>query len=176
MPVHGTDYYGYILDFFNILSYWSPGITQLLPLLDQVKPLILAYGSIPDQVTIYQSYSLYNLPHSGPYNLTLSTSTSYDHFTTTMVDISLSGAWLIIVAPSLPEYHIYVYSCFYSSEKKLWLGWIPIGYNHSSKLLSTCPLSCSFNFVGFDGFNYLSAESSQHRSVENSFTKKNHFE
>ena len=53
-----------------------------------------------------------------PSNLTIAPYTASDHFTTTMVDISPSGAWLIFVAPYGAKLSIRVEYCFSSSENK----------------------------------------------------------
>ena len=86
--------------------------------LDQMKQFILVSGSAPDQGTKELSSSLYNTPHMGESILSPDPSTFYDHLIITMVDVSLSGAWLLIISPSGAEYSIHIDSWFSSSEKK----------------------------------------------------------
>ena len=88
------------LQFSSSSLYWFPGEIQSLFSLDQVKQFILEYVSVPDEGTKESSSSLYNLPHRGEYILSPDPSTFYDHLTTTMVDVPLSGYCLLIVAPS----------------------------------------------------------------------------
>ena len=51
------------LQLLNSSLYWSPGTIQSFSYLDQVKQLILAYGSVSDQVTNEFSSFLHNPPH-----------------------------------------------------------------------------------------------------------------
>ena len=88
------------LQFLNSSSYWSSGTIQSLFSLDQVKQFILASGSVPDQGTKESSSSLYNPPHRGKSISSLDPYTLSDHLTTTIVDVSSSGAWLLIISPS----------------------------------------------------------------------------
>ena len=88
------------LQFLNSSSYWSSGTIQSLFYLDQVNQFILESGSVPDKGTKESSSYLYNPPHRGeyifypdPYNLS-------DHLKNTIIDVSYSGAWLLIIAPS----------------------------------------------------------------------------
>ena len=103
---------------FKSSLYWYPSTIQSFSSLDQVKEFILAYGSVTDQLIINPWSSLYNPPHSVPYTLTLGLFIASDHFITTMVNISTSGSWLLILAPSGSEYYICLDSCFSSSENK----------------------------------------------------------
>ena len=121
------------LRFLNSSSYWSSGKTQSLFSLDQVKKFILAYGYVTYQETKESSSSLYNPPQKGEYILSPYTSNLSDHLTTTILDISHSGAWLLNIAPSGAESSIRIYHCFSSSDKKPWTDWLPLGDNHSSK-------------------------------------------
>ena len=57
-------------------------------------------GSVPDQGTKESSSSLYNPLHRGESILSPDPSTLSDYLTTTIVDVSHSGAWLLILAPS----------------------------------------------------------------------------
>ena len=116
--------------------YWSPRTIKSFSSLDQVKEFILVSGAVPDQGIIDPWSSLYNTPHSGPYNLTLGPFIASDHFITNMVDIALSGAWLLIIAPSGAESSIILDSCFSSSEKKPQSGWLPFGENQSSNFIN----------------------------------------
>ena len=71
----------------------------------------------------------------------------------------------------IPTFHL----CrlfFSSSEKKPWIVWLPLGYNHSSKSWSRCPWSWISPSIRVDSFKYLPTEYYQHRSVESSFTTK----
>ena len=106
------------LQFLNSSSYWSSGTIQSFFTLDQVKQFILASGYVPEQGTKELPSSLYNPPHRGesifspePYNF-------YYHLIITMVDVSPSGAMLLIISPSGAESSIRIDSCFSSSEKK----------------------------------------------------------
>ena len=65
-----------------------------------MKKFILAYGYVPDQGTKEFPSTLYNPPHRGASIFYPGPSTLSDTLTTTMVDVPLSGAWLIIIAPS----------------------------------------------------------------------------
>ena len=138
--------------------------------LDQVKQFILASGSIPDQGTKYQSSSLYNTPHNGAYILSSKFYILSHNFITNIVNIYLSGSRLLMFAPSGAEPSIFMDSCFSSSEKKPWSGWLPIGDNHSSKYWPNSPWACNMTSIRFVRFNYLLNESFQHRSAENPFT------
>ena len=71
-----------------------------------MNQFILEYGSILDQGTIYFTDSLYILPHKGASILSPGPSNFSDHFTTTMVDIATTEAWLLIIAPSGDEPYI----------------------------------------------------------------------
>ena len=102
--------------FLNYLLYCSPETIQSFSSLDQVKQFILASGSVPDQGTI-PFYSLYNPPHRGESISSPDPSTLSDHLTTTIVDVSPSGAWLLILAPSEAESSVCIDSYFSSSEK-----------------------------------------------------------
>ena len=104
--------------FLNLLLYWYPGTTQSLSFLEQVKQFILAFGSLPDQLPIYLYSSLYNLPNSGPSNLTLVPSTDSGRFKATVEDIDSYGAWFLVVSLYGANFFIRVYSCLYSSDKK----------------------------------------------------------
>ena len=84
-----------------------------------------------------------------------------DYFKNTMVYIAPFESWLLIVYPYEAETYICIDSCLYSSEKKLWLGWIPLGYNHSSKSWSSCPWSLDSPSIRVDSFKYLPNESYQ---------------
>ena len=123
--------------FFNSSLYWSPGTIQSLSSLDQVNPFILAYLSVPYQVTKESSSSLYNLLNKGAYILSSDPSTLSDHFTTTIVDITPSWSWLLIIDPYGTGPFILIDSCS-SSKNKPRSGWLPLGYNHSSKYWSIC--------------------------------------
>ena len=70
------------------------------------------------EFTSHSASSLNNPPHKGEYLSFPDPSTLSDHLTTTIVDVSPSGAWLIIIAPSGAEYSILVDSCFSSLGKK----------------------------------------------------------
>ena len=157
-----------VLEIFIVLI--PPGTIQPFYYLDQVKLFILESGYVPDQGTKDPSSSLYNPSHKGASIFYPDPSTFSDHFKTTMVDISPSGSWLLIVDPSGYEPSIYVDSCVTSSEKKMRSCWLPLGYNHSSKSWSICPWSWNLLSIGSDSFNYLLNESSQHKYVENFFT------
>ena len=150
--------------------YWSPETIQSLSSFDQVKQFIMAFGSFIEQVTKKPSYYFYDMPHNGASILSPELSTLSDHFTTTIVDISPYGSRLLIIYPSRDEYSICIYSWLSSSEKKTRSGWIPIGDNHSSKSLSSCPWYWNFPYIRFGSFNYLLNESFQHRYIENSST------
>ena len=102
------------LQFLNYSSYWSPGTIQSLFYLDQVKQPILASGSVTDQGTKEWSSYLYNRPHRGEYILYPDPSTLSDHLITTIVDLSTSGAWLLIIVPSGAKSSICIDSCFSS--------------------------------------------------------------
>ena len=106
------------LQFLNSSSYWSSGTIQSSLSFDQLKQFFLASGSVPDQGTKASSSSLYNPPHRGESMSSPDPSTSSYHLTTTIVDVSPSGAWLLILAPSGAEYSIRVDSFLSSSEKK----------------------------------------------------------
>ena len=71
-----------------------------------MKQFILASGSVPDQGTKESYSSLYNPPHRGESIFSPYPSTFYDHLIATIVDVSLSGAMLLIIAPSGSEYSI----------------------------------------------------------------------
>ena len=157
------------LQFLNSWSYWSSGTIQSLFTLDQVKQFILASVSFPDQGTRESSSSLYNPPHRGESILSPDPFTLSDYLTNTIVYISPSGAWLLIIAPSGAESSIRIGSCFSSSEKKPWTDWLPLGDNHSSKSWSNCPLSWKSPYIRCGRSNYLPIESFQHIFVENSF-------
>ena len=105
------------LQFLNASSYWCTGTIQSLSSLDQVNQLILAYGSVPDQGIISFS-SFYNPPHRGESISSPDPSTLSNYLITTIVDVSPSGAWLLILDPSGAESSVCVDSCFSSSEKK----------------------------------------------------------
>ena len=130
-----------------------------------MKQFILASGSVPYQVTISVS-SFYNPPHRGESISFPEPSTFSDHFTTTIVDVSPSGAWLIIIAPYGAKSSVCIDSCFSSSEKKPWTDWLPLGDNHSSNSWSSCPWSWNSPSVRCGSSYYLLIESFQHRSVE----------
>ena len=132
--------------FLNYSFGWSPGTIQSLSSLDPVNHFRLASGPVPHQRTIYQWSSLYNPPHSGLSTLTIEPFIKYDHFTITMIYIVPYRAWLIIVAPSRAKTSICVDSCLSSAEKKLWLGWFPLGDNHYYNYLSRWPLILRFAF------------------------------
>ena len=100
------------LQFLNSLLYWYTGTIQSLSSLDQVKQFILECGSDPEQVTNVSSSSLHNLPHRGPSIFSPDPPTLYNHFTATMVDVTTSGAWLLIISPSGSESSICIDSCF----------------------------------------------------------------
>ena len=129
------------LQFLDSSSYWSYGTIQLFFTLDQVKQFILASGFVPDQGTKEYFFSLYNQSHGGESILSLDPSNLSDHLTTTIVDVSPSGAWLLILAPSGAESSICIDSCFSSSEKKPWTDWLHLGDNHSSGYWSSFPWS-----------------------------------
>ena len=57
-------------------------------------------------------------PHRGESILSPYPSTLSDHLTTNIVDVSPSGAWLLIIAPYGAGYSIHIDSFFSSSEKK----------------------------------------------------------
>ena len=141
--------------FLNTSFYWSPDTIESLSSLEQVKQLLLAPGSDPDQETKESSSSLYNPLHRGEYILSPYPSTLSDHFTTTMVDVPASGAWLLIIAPYLAKSSICVYCCFSCSEKKPQSGWLPLGDNHYSKYWWSCPWSWNLSRIRFGSFNYL---------------------
>ena len=147
------------LQFLNYSSYWSSGTFQSLFSFDQVKQFILASGSVPDQGTKDLSSSLYNTPHRGESISSQDPSTLYDHLATTIADVSPSGAWLLILAPSGAESSVRIDSCFYSSDKKPWTDWIPLGDNHSSKSWSSCPWSWNSPSIRCGSSNYLLIES-----------------
>ena len=69
-------------------------------------------------MSIGQKKTRYTVDIPRPSNLTTAPSTASDHFTTAMVDISPSGAWLVFVAPSGAKISIRVEYCFSSSENK----------------------------------------------------------
>ena len=103
------------LQFLNSSLYWSPVIIQSLFSLDQLKPFILKYGSVPEQVTKESSSSLYNLLHRGEYILSPYPSSFSDHLITDVVDVPPSGAWFLIISPSGAESYICIDSRLYSS-------------------------------------------------------------
>ena len=82
-----------------------------------MKQFILAYGSVPDKVIKEFSYSLYNKSYKGSSILSPEPYTLSNHFTTTMVDNSPSGAWLLIIAPLGATPSIYIYS-FYPPQRR----------------------------------------------------------
>ena len=129
------------LQFLNSSLYWSSGTIQSLFSFYQMKEFILSSGSIPDQGTNESSSSLYNSSHRGEYILSPDPSNFSDHLITTVVDVTTSGDWLLIIAPYGDESSVRIDSCFSSSEKKPWTGWLPLGDNHSSKYWSSCPWS-----------------------------------
>ena len=158
------------LQFLNSSLYWSPGTILSLLSLDQVKKFILASGSVPDQGTKKFIYSLYNPPHRGEYIFYPHPYTFSDHWTTTMVDVTPYGDWLLIIAPSEAELSICIDSYFSSSEKKPWTYWFPIGDNHSSESWSSCTWSWNLPSFMYGSFNYLLIEYFQHRYVNDSLT------
>ena len=142
--------------FLNSSLYWSYGKIQYLPSLYQVEKLILAYISVPDQLNTYPSSPLYNLPHKGAFIYYPDPYPFYYNFTTTMVFVNISptGSWFIIVATSRSKPLIHVDSYVYSSEIKLQVGWLPLGYNHSSGYWSICPWYRNSPSIRVDIFNY----------------------
>ena len=153
------------LRFLNSSSYWSSRTIQSFFCLDQVKRFILASGSVPDQGTISFS-SLYNPPHRGESISSPDPSTLSDHLTTIILDVSPSGAWLLILAPSGAESSVCIDSCFSSSENKPWTDWLPLGDNHSSEYLPSCPWSWNSPSIRFGSSHCLLIESLQQRSVK----------
>ena len=127
--------------FLNSSSYWSSGTIQSLFSLDQMKQFILASGSVPDQGTNESSSSLYNPPHRGESISSPDPYTLSEHLTNTIVDVSPSGARLLILPPSGAKLSVYIDSCFSSLENKPWTYWLPLGENHSSKSWSSYPWS-----------------------------------
>ena len=91
------------LQLLNYSLYWSSGTIQPLFYLYQVKQVILESGSVSNQGTKESSYSLYNLPHRGEYILSPDPSTLSDHLITTILYVSSSGSWLLIISPSGAE-------------------------------------------------------------------------
>ena len=124
--------------FLNSWLYWSPETIQSLSSLDQMKQFIWASGSVPDQGIISVS-SLYNPPHRGESISSPDPSTLSDHLTTTIVDVSPSGAWLLILAPPGAKSSVCIDSWFSYSEKKPWTDWLPFGDNHSSNSDQVAP-------------------------------------
>ena len=78
--------------FLNSSLYLSYGTIQSLSSFDQVIKFIFASVYVPNQGTKESSSYLYNPPHKGASIFSPNPSTVYDHFTTTMVDISPSGS------------------------------------------------------------------------------------
>ena len=103
------------LQFLNSSLYWSPGIIQSLSSSDQVKQFILVSVFVPDQRTKAFSSYLYNMPYRGASIFSPNPSTLSDHFKITMVYVPSSGAWLLIIAPSVDKSSIHIDSWFYSS-------------------------------------------------------------
>ena len=99
------------LQFLNSSSYWCTETIQSLSYLDQVKQFILESGSVPDQGTISFSYFC-NPPHRGESISSPDPSTLSDHLTTTIVYVSPSGSWLLILDPSGAESSVCIDSCF----------------------------------------------------------------
>ena len=142
--------------------YLFPWKIQPLSSLKQLNKFILEYGSIPDQVTVYLPPYLHNPPNTGAYILYTVPSNLSDHLTTSMEYIATIGIWMVIVAPYVAKLSIYAYSCFSSLENKMWLGWLPIGDNHSSKSWSSCPWYWNYPSIRFGIFKYLPNRSYQH--------------
>ena len=101
--------------------------------MEKLNQSILEYGYVPDQVTIEFSHYCYNIQDIESSILYPVSSTLYDHFTTTMVDISTSGVWVLIFDPYEAKPSICADSCFSSSEKKPLLCWLPLEENQTSK-------------------------------------------
>ena len=66
----------------------------------------MSSGSVPDLGTKVSFSSFYNPPHRGEFMLSPDPSTFCDHLITTMVDVTPSGAWFVIIAPSGAEFSI----------------------------------------------------------------------
>ena len=129
------------LQLFKSSFHWSSKNIQTFSPVDQVKEIILASGSVPEQGIIDTWSSLYNLPHCGTSTLTLVPFIASDHFINTMIDIASSWA----------QSYMRIDSSLYSSEKKPWSDWLPFGDNHSSKSWSSCPWSRNSPSVKFGG-------------------------
>ena len=93
-----------------------------------MKSFILVSGYVPDQGTKDTYSFLYNPPHNGASLLSPYPSTFSDNFTTTVVDIALSGAWLLIISPYGAEAYICV-NCFSTHQI--------INHNQVKSLLDT---------------------------------------
>ena len=68
-----------------------------------MKQLILTSGSVPDQGTKECSSYLYNPPHRGESILSPDPYTLSEILTTTIIYVSPSGDWFLIIAPSGAE-------------------------------------------------------------------------
>ena len=154
--------------FVNIWLYWPPGKIQQLSSLDKVNQFILEYGSITDQGTMYPFYSLYNTPNRGPYNLSIDPSTKFDYLTMTMVHIYMDPFEdeLLIADPSLSVMYNCIYSCFYSSENKLQVYWISLGFNQSSKFWPSWFWYWNSPSINISRLNYLPMDYYKHKYFE----------
>ena len=104
-----------VLEFFIVMILWE---IQSFYSLDQVKQFILLSGSVPEKGTNEFSSYLYNTPYKVEYILSPDPSTLSDYFTTTMLDISPSRAWLLIISPFGTKPYICIESYFSTSENK----------------------------------------------------------
>ena len=138
--------------------------------MDQVNQFILSSGSVTDQGTQVSAFSLYNLLHKGLYIFSTDPSTLSDHFTTNMVDISPSIYLFLSIDPSGSKPFICRGYCFFSPEKKLQSGLLPLVYHHYSTYWSSFPWYWNLPSVRFCNFNYLLNEYFQQIYVENSLT------
>ena len=82
---------------------------------EEDKQFVLESGSVPDQVTKEIFSSFYNPLHRVESILSPDPSTFAYHLTINMVDVSPSGAKLLIIDPSGAKSSIRIDSCFSSS-------------------------------------------------------------